>query len=657
MSRLGMGVSALALAWAATTSAQNTEKQPARGPLPSWVKRAEIPAPDPARSEAPLQILLLQGQTKFGAIAEETYFEMVMRPQTVAGLQGMSTVAIPWNVARSDLTVHAIEAIRDGKSIDLIENRPFTILRRESKLEASTLDGIRSVVLPVRGLEMGDSVRISASYRRLPSKATGSPEDLAKWDAPFSIVLLDRKIIVPAGVAVKMKFGERVPKPVVTQTAEGTEYHFTQRKAEPRKFPQFMSTGERSDEIQFSTYQNWPDVAANHVDLYRAARKTAAGSPLSLEADKIAASSQDPEKRMMLALRLVQDRVRYVAMLLGDGAYAPVGADESWDARYGDCKAKSALLLALLDRLGIQAEPMYVSSTSGDAIGDRLPSLETFDHVIVKAAIGGKSYYLDGTDYGHRVASDVDSAAFYYGLPIVAGGQLEKIPFPAAKTPTVDTLVEWDGSSTLAGAVPFKAILTLRGVNAILARQKKASATKDGEFDEHVKNYIKGIANEDLKIVGQVDDPVTGDYRFEFKGSADMGWDEYEDRKGARFPFNNDASNWNPDFERADGDFKEAPVVLNPAFWQQETEVVVLPAAKGFSVDDASPIDRKIAGSHIWRTVRREGNRVTAVTNFRHLQMEIPAAEARAAGDELEKMSENWAYLVGPKSLKPKKQD
>jgi hypothetical protein len=37
--------------------------------------------------------------------------------------------------------------------------------------------------------------------------------------------------------------------------------------------------------------------------------------------------------------------------------------------------------------------------------------------------------------------------------------------------------------------------------------------------------------------------------------------------------------------------------------------------------------------------------------------MEIPAAEARAAGDELEKMSENWAYLVGPKSLKPKKQD
>ena len=76
-----------------------------------------------------------------------------MRPQTVAGLQGMSTVAIPWNVARSDLTVHAIEAIRDGKSIDLIENRPFTILRRESKLEASTLDEIRSVVLPVRGLE------------------------------------------------------------------------------------------------------------------------------------------------------------------------------------------------------------------------------------------------------------------------------------------------------------------------------------------------------------------------------------------------------------------------------------------------------------------------------------------------------------------------
>lgn len=649
-------VSLAALAWASVaSSAETAERQPARGPIPSWVKLIPIPDPDAAKADSPYQVLLLEGQTKFepkGGVS--TYFEMVIKPQTVAGLQGFSTIVLPWNVARSDLTVHSIEAIRDGKSTDLTKDTPFTILRRESGLERARIDGVRSVVLPAKGVEIGDTIRISASYRMIQSDLTAKADDVGKWATPFPVTLMDRRVLVAPGVDIKWKTRGQAPKPTITTTPEGTEYRFVSRLMEPRKFAKNMLGRDQADEVQFSAYQNWSEVAAAHIPLYQAARKSAPNSPLMAEADKIAASTADPLKRMMAALRLSQERVRYIAMLLGEGAYRPASADETWAARYGDCKAKSAMLLALLDHLGIKADAMYVNANGGDAVGDRLPSLETFDHVIVKAVVAGKSYYLDATDYGQRVAADVLGSDLGYGLPLAEGSTLEKLPWHVASVPTVETELVWDGAQNLSGDVAFKARLTLRGPMAIRARVKKASAEQIKEYEDFLKNYVRNIANEKLTIASQKDDPESGDFVVEFTGKEDMGWDEYEERRGIRYPFSNDASNWEADFDRAEGPFKENRVALNPAYWQREIETIVLPSPKGFSIDDSQPIERTLAGTRIWRTVSMDGDRVTSITNFRHLAEDISAEEARSAEGELKQIGENWAYLVGPKSLRPR---
>ena len=87
------------------------------------------------------------------------------------------------------------------------------------------------------------------------------------------------------------------------------------------------------------------------------------------------------------------------------------------------------------------------------------------------------------------------------------------------------------------------------------------------------------------------------------------------------------------------------------------TEKMLMPAsAKGYRIDDAVPLDVTLAGTHIWRTVAAGADRFTAVTNFRHMKGDISADEARKADPELEKVSDNWAYVIAPKSLKlPKK--
>lgn len=648
--------SALALLASSSLAAAGPDPQPARGPVPAWVKPVAIPAADPAQADTPMQVLLLEGQTRFDPKGSETYFEMVIKPQTVAGLQGFSTIAVPWNIERGGMTVHAIEAIRDGKARDLIGSTPFTILRRESKLENAQIDGLRTIMLPAKGVELSDLIRISATFREDRTSLTDKPEDLSKWAAPFPVTLMHRRVVVPAGVQVNWRVGGRVPKPTITTSNEGTEYLFTARTVKEPQFAKNMHPRDMSNEIQFSGYRDWSDVVDGHAALYDAARKSAPNSGLMQEADKIAATFADPHKRMMAALNLAQERVRYIALLLGEGAYKPTGADETWEARYGDCKAKSALLLALLDRLGIKAEAMYVSANSGDVMGERLPSLEAFDHVIVKALVGGEAYYLDATDYGQRVPADVAASSLRFGLPLVAGATLEKLPPYTATEPTILSELVWDGSQGLIGEVPFKVRLSLRGPVAVQARLKKASAEKAGDFETFLKNYVPSIGNESLTIVSQTDDPETGEYRVELTGKAEMEWDEYEDLKGIRFPFSNRTLNWDADFDRAEGPFKEARVVLNPAYWEREIETVVLPAAKGFSLDRAQPVDKTVAGSRMSRNVVMEGNRATSIADFRHVQPDISAEEARAAEKELEALSESWAYIVGPRSLRPPKQ-
>ena len=104
-------VSALALLASAAVAADGPDPQPARAPVPAWVKPVAIPAADPKQADSPIQVLLLEGQTRFDTKGSDTYFEMVVKPQTVAGLQGFSTIALPWNIERGGMTVHAIEAI------------------------------------------------------------------------------------------------------------------------------------------------------------------------------------------------------------------------------------------------------------------------------------------------------------------------------------------------------------------------------------------------------------------------------------------------------------------------------------------------------------------------------------------------------------------
>src|SRR5262249_48297002 len=63
------------------------------------------------------------------------------------------------------------------------------------------------------------------------------------------------------------------------------------------------------------------------------------------------------EQRVVAALEFVQSEIRYFSVALGESSHRPTPPPQVLKRRYGDCKDKSLLLMALLKELGIDSNP------------------------------------------------------------------------------------------------------------------------------------------------------------------------------------------------------------------------------------------------------------------------------------------------------------
>ena len=387
------------------------------------------------------------------------------------------------------------------------------------------------------------------------------------------------------------------------------------------------------------------------IPLFDRARELDSASPLKAEADRIAKASSDPSRRMLAALRLAQEQVRYVGLLLGEGAYVPASADQTWQRKFGDCKGKTALLLALLDRLGVAAEPMLASFQLNNGLGERLPSLAVFDHVLVRAKIGGTSYYLDATDYGQRTLEELAMTEFEWGLPLHAGSKLEALPAAKLSAPSREVELVWDATAGLLGEIPYKAQLTMRGAAAAYARAKFAATTKAEDFEKFLKDLVPRVENEGMTLVEKIADAPDGSFIARFAGKEELDWSPIEGTREPRFVFDQSGVNWAVDFERASGPHKDLPVVISAPYWQRIRESLLLPSdGKGFVID-AAPMTCTLAGAEIARTVSQGAGQITAVSDFKQVSREITATDARSTESAFKAINGEYAYVIAPKKL------
>jgi transglutaminase-like putative cysteine protease len=93
----------------------------------------------------------------------------------------------------------------------------------------------------------------------------------------------------------------------------------------------------------------------------------------------------------------VQDNIRYIAFEDGLAGFIPATAQEVYKAKYGDCKGMANLMTEMLKLAGLEAYMTWIG-TRHIPYDYTLPSLAVDNHCISTVILGGKEYFLDGTE-------------------------------------------------------------------------------------------------------------------------------------------------------------------------------------------------------------------------------------------------------------------
>lgn len=633
-------IASLALA---SVGAAVAAPEPGYGPPPAWVRPLAVPnAPVEGAGQA-VQLLLIDRQINFTPQNDQFHDERVMKILTPQGLAALGNLAESWNPDTEILTINKLWVIREGRTIDLLAGgKKFQILRRETDLEMAMLDGTLTAAFQPEGLQVGDILDMAITHTRRDPVYAGNSEGAAFMFGPGVIGRTYFRVLWARDKAIQWKATLGLGSPAQTRANGQTELVFDLPLSEAPKAPKhapsrFYNLGQ----LQLSQFADWSDVSTLMAPLYAKASTLDANSPLKAEISKIKAASPDPKKRAALALQFVQDQVRYLFLGMNNGGYVPAAADLTWTRRFGDCKGKTALLLALLHGMNIEAAPTLVTTTAGDGLDERLPMLGIFDHVMVRAVIDGKTYWLDGTRTGDLDLDELHPPPFRWVLPVLAtGGKLVRISLPSLTKPASELQVRIDASAGPDIAAPSHVERIIRGDVAI-GWNLVLTALNPADAQRRMREYWTGqYPWITTKAVTFVYDAAHTEFRLRMDGDAVMPWvkgDGYQ-----RYDIGESSLGYDTSFRREPGPFSDAPfAVAHPDYDAWSVNIVLPEKGAWYTLTGGKDIDRVVAGVEYKRTSRIDGGVVTMQASSRSLAEEFPASEATAAAAALREMSQS----------------
>ena len=625
--------------------------KPVIAPPPAWVDVAPVPdAPAPDGSPA-VQTLLDDNQSRLGPDGDEFYTRRVVKVLRPEGLSDLTTENLTWDPATETLTIHTIAIRRGGKVIDLLKGgQDLLVLRRETGLEEGMLDGRLTATLQVEGLQVGDVFDVAWTLAKRDPITKGRSEDPEGLSSPGITARYRVRASWPSTDPVRWRATDDLPKPVMTTKDGRTDLLLDvsniKAPVPPAGAPARFAW---IDRLYGTSYSSWNEVSDQIWPLFDQAARLGPSSELRAQAAAIAASSTDPKVRAFAALKLVEDKIRYFYIGTNEGGYIPASADETWKRRFGDCKGKTVVLLALLRQLGVKAEPALVSTGAGDGLNEDLPGLWRFDHVLIRAEIGGKEYWLDGTREGDVGGVDEqEPPAWRWALPLRAGGApLEEIVQPPLDKPMMDVVVHLDASKGLDAPAPGEFRLTVRGDAAVALRLAVGRASKDDLVRLEKQAVANAVGWFEPKDVSWRDEPQDNAFELDIRGVADLDWKENTDlhmreyrfpsSAGAKlFPERDPASNQNTPF-----------AVAYPLYVSGRTEVVLPNGGKDFQIRGPN-VTETVGEYHVERSAEIVGGVASFTTSLKALAPEAPASAADAANRELRRISDEDSIIRVP---------
>lgn len=575
-----------------------------------------------------------------GQLLYNAYRIKILHPNALQ----IGNLSLAWNPAAGSPMVHVIKVHRDGEVIDVLQTASFEVLRREDQLVAARLDGNLTAVLRVPDLRVGDEIEFGATIR-------ASDPTLGKDDA--GLLMLGGEP-APGRYHLRLSWDER-DKPAVKmspdmtaaaqQSGNAIDYRFDNpaaltppKDAPPRYLWQRV--------VEYSSFGDWQSISRRFAPLFAGAAKLAANSPLKREVARIATVQIQPLDRAAAALKLVQRDVRYVYVGLNGGNLTPATAEETWQRRYGDCKAKTTLLLALLRELGIEAEAELVNNSGNDdGLDERLPSPRLFDHVLVRARIEGKTYWLDGTMPAVVPPAAEPVMPYQWVLPLTEQGSgPEHLDWKPAERPDEVTLFEIDARAGFEKPARIINTTIKRGIEGLQQEVQFSAATPAQLLSVFRQNAI-GDTWQTIEDVQWHYDQKAQASVLTIVGTGTVDWeDEGGGSKGLALP----GGGFNPPEKRvrAAEQNQDLPFYNQPDFDCRVTTVRLPTATKPEQWSHKDDIDTRMFGRTYYRAFDVRDGALRMVRGSRVEQKEVDAAGARRDNLRIGRFDNSMAWIT-----------
>jgi tetratricopeptide (TPR) repeat protein len=610
------------------------------GPVPSWVKPAP-PSTTTGSDQAAVRILLQDQQVDLQPGRTTTYSATMMKLQTSQGLAA-GTTAFAWNPDTDTPTVHRLLVHRGDKVIDVLADQRFTIVRRESNLENAMLDGVLTATLQPEGLQVGDVIDFAVSITHSDPAIGRHVEAIGGgWNGlPIGRAHLSARW--PSNVPVRLRTTTGLPALKVQRKDGLSSIDLTLEDLPPLPAPKgaparygLMRVAELSD------FASWADLAQLMAPLYQKAAILPPDGALAKEIATISAQSTDPKVRAQAALTLVQDRIRYVFLGMNDGGLVPADAETTWQRRFGDCKGKTVLLLALLKALGIEAQPVIVNIGGSDGIDQRLPMVALFNHVLVRATITGQTYWLDGTRTGDTSLDQIKIPDFRWGLPLIPNATLVRMEAPAPSRPQTETAIRIDARAGITLPAPMHVETVLRDDDAVAMNQQLTNLPPDA-LDRGLRGYWRTRYDfVTVKATSAQFDAVKREERLVMDGDAELDWNN------GWYQADGVGVGYKADFTRDPGPNRDAPFAVAFPYSTRTTETIQLPPGH-FKLFKGDPIDTTVGGITYHRIASLADGRFSVEENEHSVIREFPADQADAVQAQLRALDDKNVFVGKP---------
>jgi hypothetical protein len=368
---------------------------------PPWVERLDIATTVPvAKQHARWGIydLLNDHQVRAGDGSEWQYFRTARTVLSPSGVQNASELSFDFDPSFEKLVIHEIAIVRGTKRIDALDADEIRVIQQEDDSDSGIYDGDRTALVFVKDVRPGDVIDYSWSLDGANPLLGDRYTDTYRLSSSVPSRRVRHRLLWAGSKPLQWRGAE--------PALAGNTYTWEVKDLSGLDMEDSVpSWYEARKSVQVTAFASWAEVATWSEEMFRLDARSTAEVKALADTFRIAHPARDAQ--ITAAIRFVQDDIRYLGIEMGRNSHEPHQPWETLEARWGDCKDKTFLLVALLRELGLEAHPALVNTRLEHRLADKIASPFLFDHVIAQVIDGGKTYWIDGTmsDQGGTLAT------------------------------------------------------------------------------------------------------------------------------------------------------------------------------------------------------------------------------------------------------------